>query len=359
MWHCTSRWAASFTLAALVAVGSGGREAATAQAEQATASGAQDPLPTLHLRVRFANASSQLAPMTGVSGPVIEGGDAVLMLGIGGDGPLCGSQGQFAVTGSPDLPGNVAGSHVWHVSARVLHVDLDRVTFALNLVRYQRRQGRYDAVLRETRKLTLREEQWMPVDAVTVLPDQRGACGIATAVLETSTNFLRSAMDRNGALDYELWLIHRDGTPIEPQRRLGTRAPGEVWEFSFDTIDEPVGSCVAQTTVRGTLRARVIEGGQIEVLMAPARWIGQKISPERGVGSPDEDTGRKLARIPPGVAVEFRLPPPSPAVVEWDKWERCGESSAQPSLFARQVATRWLSLVLTVSAAPGRAITAR
>ena len=87
--------------------------------------------------------------------------------------------------------------------------------------------------------------------------------------------------------------------------------------------------------------------------MAPTRWIGQKLRPERGVGSPDEDAGRKLARVRSGVAIEFRLPPPSPTVIEWDKWEPCGESTAGQSLFARQLASQSLALILKVSDAPG------
>jgi hypothetical protein len=358
MWYWLSRWTGLVSLVALAAVGSGAPGPASGQVGRA-APRPEDPPPTLNLRVRFANASGQLPAMTGVSGQALDGGDALLMLGTAGDGELCGSQGQFAVTGSPELPANAAGSHVWHVSARVLRVDLDRVTFAVDLVRYQRRAGWYEAVLKEMRTLTLREEQWTPVDAVTVLPERRGACGVAAAVLEASADFVESAADRSGAVDYELWLVHRHGTPIEPQRRLGTRRPGEVWEFSFGTIDEPVGECVAQTTVSGTVRARMLEDGQVEVLMAPARWIGQKLGPERAVGSPDEDAGRKVARVPRGIAVEFRLPPPSPAVIEWDKWEPCGERRAGQSLFARQLTSQSLALILKVSAAPGSDLSAR
>jgi hypothetical protein len=232
-------------------------------------------------------------------------------------------------------------------------VDVDRITFALSIARYERTSAGYDLVLTETRTLTLREEQWTPVDAVAVSPQQRGACGVAVAVLEASADFMRSPGDRNGAIDYELWLVDRNRRSFEPQRRLGTGLPGEVWDFSFGTIDEPIADCLAQTTVRGTLRARVLENGQVEVLLAPARWIGQKLRPERAIGSPDEDAGRTIARVPSGVAVEFRLPPPSPTVLGWDKWERCGESTSGEPLFARQLATQSLALILTVSAAPG------
>ena len=160
-----SRWTASVSAAALLALGSVVPGTARGQVDGATAQPPEEPRPTLNLRVRFANESGQLAATTSVSGQAMEGGDALLMLGTGGNGALCGSQGQFAVTGSPELPANVAGSYVWHVSARVLRVDLDRVTFAVDLVRYQRRPGAYDAVLKETRTLTVREEEWTPVDA--------------------------------------------------------------------------------------------------------------------------------------------------------------------------------------------------
>jgi hypothetical protein len=197
-----------------------------------------------------------------------------------------------------------APGHVWTVRFTLMSAQTDRIAVDVDT---ERQDDGAPNTRQAVRHLILTEGAPHVLDFV---ESSTPACA-ANLLIELSAAIVESATGTPQLLRYDLWLAHRDTSGREWTRHEVRTAPeGIRSEFRFEPLQWSTLALmpalkiddVVEEHVFGSLRGRIVNGGQLELSVSTSRRL------VHGRGSTGEESGTKVFTAGPGEAIALELP---------------------------------------------------
>jgi len=207
------------------------------------------------------------------------------------------------------------GAFVWEVKMLPSKYENGIATFDVEWARYQADgNGRPVAEGRST--LTLQDGERQQIDFVRGAPGTRN-CGDESAVVDVGTGYHEHRQFAQSVLQYDLWLKHQQANgEIVTRKFTAMGLQGADVGFVFAPLRFAVrqagpdqGAYDVLTTVRGTIKGRLLPNGRVAVTVDTSRRDGVGLRGSASAGG-SGNAGRKLLDAAPDEAIEIELPAP-------------------------------------------------
>jgi hypothetical protein len=277
------------------------------------AQGAPDTGPTIEVHLRTLKQGGGVSIMARSDELASVGAPVTFVVKAGSSNPA-----EMTVCGG-GVGGNVTdqlsrNAFVWQIRMSPTKSDADGVTFDLEWARYQA-DGGGRAAAEGKSTLTLKEGDRQPIDFV------RGATGAScrdeSAIVEVGTGYREPRALAPSILQYEMWLKQQNANGETIVRRFSAMgAQGSDVDFAFVPLRFAVALPAPDrraydvvTTVRGTLKGRLMPNGRIALTVDTTRRVGVGARGAAVSGS-SGNTGRKTLDVAPDEPIEIELPAP-------------------------------------------------
>jgi hypothetical protein len=280
----------------------------------AAAQDKQESGPTLEVHVRSLRRTGGVTQTMSLTGWLVPGTPVTWHVAAGTSNPaemtVCGG----GVSEMGTLADKLARSaFMWEVKMLPSKYENGTVTVDLEWARYQN-DGSGRPVAEGKNTLTLREGDRHQIDFVRGVPGARN-CDEESAVIEVGTGYKENRRLAQTVLQYDLWLKHQQANgEIVTRRFTGMGMQGADVNFFFAPLQFALRQLTPEqttrdvfTTVKGTIRGRLLPNGRIAIIVDTSRRDGVAL-PSGGPGGGSGNSGRKLLDAAADEAIEIELP---------------------------------------------------